>query len=141
MGGLLFPFRARPPSPRGNEHNQVAVALAWAAHRALSLATTPGSSQICTLPSLAQLGSTATEPTRPGGVKDDRARPKVAAMSRLSILAQGGSYGLGSATKEKAMKFEMIIQAARPLTERKLVAAIASSMSRRRRARIIVSSR
>jgi hypothetical protein len=34
MGGLLFPFPARPPSPRGNEHNQVAVALAWAAHRA-----------------------------------------------------------------------------------------------------------
>jgi hypothetical protein len=42
--------------------------------------------------------------------KDDRARPKVAAMSRLSILAQGGSDGLGSATKEKAMKFEMITQ-------------------------------
>jgi len=50
--------------------------------------------------------------SRPGLVasKDDRARPKVAAMSRLSILAQGGSYGLGSATKEKAMKFEVIIQ-------------------------------
>jgi hypothetical protein len=42
--------------------------------------------------------------------KDDRARPKVAAISPLLILAQGEPDGLASATKEKAMKFEMIIQ-------------------------------